>query len=146
LSLREELSMRRPVTPTGWVTRRCTIKLISYLYLWLHKWETHKLIALRFWVKVWCLPHLCGCFYVVGHPDSSRDSLVISMARFDKGFDQAPCIGSFLGKLFRRRLLLRETVMVQASVYGWKSFRLRGEHDELMDSYLTIKIVVTSVS
>lgn len=96
-------------------------KIIKSLKVRSHNWETHERIILWFWVKVWCLHHLCDCFYVVDPPDSSCDPLVISMTRFDKGFDQAPCIERFLDNISR------------PSVFGWKNFRLRGKHDELME-------------
>ena len=50
----------------------------------------HKPIALRFWVRVWCLSCLCGCssLDVAGPPDSPSDPSVVSKPRFDEGCDR----------------------------------------------------------
>ena len=50
----------------------------------------HKPIALRFWVRVWCLSHLCGCssLYMSGPPGSPRDPTVVSKSSFDERFDR----------------------------------------------------------
>ena len=44
------------------------------------------LLSYDFWMKLWCVSHLCGCFCldVSGIP---RDSTIVSELRFDEGLD-----------------------------------------------------------
>jgi len=91
-------------------------------------------ITLRFWVRMWCLSHLCGCSGLdVGGPSGSpRDPTDVSELWFNEGFDQ----------LFVSKVLLTKGVQATGSVVcrdngdtsinvcGWKSFRIRGDHDE----------------
>ena len=51
---------------------------------------THKHIALRFWVRVWCQSLLCGCpsLDVGGLHRSSHDTTMVSELRFDEGYDR----------------------------------------------------------
>ncbi|KEH38428.1 hypothetical protein MTR_2g070860 [Medicago truncatula] len=67
--------------------------------------RTHKPIALRFWIRVWRLSHLCGCFGLdVGGPP--RDPTVVSELWFDEGFD----------RLLLSKVLLTKVVQVAGSV------------------------------
>ena len=70
--------------------------------------RTHKLIALRFWVRVWCLSHLYGCLDVGGPPGSPRDPTVVSEPWFDEGFD----------RLLVSKVLLTKGVQAAGSVVG----------------------------
>lgn len=65
-------------------------------------------IALRFWVRMWCLSHLCGCSGLdVGGPSSSpRDPTVVSESWFNEGFD----------RLFVLKVLLTNGVQAAGSV------------------------------
>jgi len=52
--------------------------------------RTHKPIALRFWVRVWCLSYLCGCssLDVDSLPSSPCDPTVVSEPWFDEWYDR----------------------------------------------------------
>ncbi|AET04967.1 hypothetical protein MTR_8g097100 [Medicago truncatula] len=81
---------------------------------------THKLIALRFWVRVWCLSCLCGCSSL--DVDDPLRSLVTQQ------WYQSPV---------RRRVRPRQPVRLQRSQPATAiqaSKILQGGHDELMDS------------
>ena len=76
--------------------------------------RAHKHIVLRFWVRVLCLSHLCGCSGLdADDPQRSpHDPTMVSEPRFDEGYDrgsqsvvekeatavQAPCVGSLQRK------------------------------------------------
>jgi len=91
-------------------------------------------IALRFWVRMWCFSHLCGCsgLDVDGPSGSPRDPTVVSNSWFNEGFD----------RLFVSKVLLSKGVQAAGSVVcgdnggtsisvcRWKSFSVRGDHDE----------------
>jgi len=111
--------------------------------------RTHKPIALRFWVRVWRLSHLCGCsgLDVGGPPGSPRYPTVVLELWFDEGFD----------RLLVSKVLLTKGVQVAGSVVcgdnggtsisvrGRKSLCLRDEHDELMGSHLSGRLLCASV-
>jgi len=103
--------------------------------------RTHKPIALRFWVRVWSLSSLCGCssLEVDAPPGSPHDSIVVSEPWFDEGYDR----GSWsvaekpATAVQCRSVAEKPATTIQAS----KSFCLKGEHDEYMDSQLRGSVV-----
>jgi len=104
---------------------------------------THKPIALRFWVRVRRLSCKCGCSRLdVGRPP-----------------DFPPVTQQWYQSPVRRRVRLRQPVRLRkkqqrrysvgpfaeklaTAIQASKSFRLKGEHDELMDSHLRGSVVV----
>jgi len=104
--------------------------------------RTHKPIALRFWVRVWCLSCLWGCssLDVDGPPSSPRDLTIVSEPRFDEGYDRGRL--SVAHKAATRWYKQQVAPCAATTIQASKKLPLWEEHDKVMDSHLRESVVV----
>jgi hypothetical protein len=104
--------------------------------------KTHKLNTLRFWVRVWCPTLLWSCSWTQCGwspwllPHGGPTVVSEPMVR-----DRAPCVESLPDKGGQAAGPVVQVANGGTSVYGWKSFRLRGSIKELKDSHLRWRLL-----
>jgi len=84
--------------------------------------STHKPITLRFWVRVWRLSHLYGCYVldVDGPPGCPRDPTMVSELGSMKGMTYSLGLkSSWEGVQAADSIAKKAATTVQASICGW---------------------------